>query len=701
LSGALAAAEACRAAGDWAGAAEAYAAHLAAMPDDFAAWVQHGHCVKEAGDPAAALASYRQAARGMAEDADLHLQIGHALKLAGDPAAAREAYRRALRLDPTLTAAWREVVALLPAAAPPGPAADAGLSLLDDPVVAFDLSDLMAWFGRARAPTGIQRVQMQVVGAALMPGAPFRDARLVVFRPGQGSWRGLPPEAFWVLAGMARAGADAADPAWLSLREEVSAMLDAAPDIAFGDGEWLVNLGSSWSQPGYHAALRAARARTGLRYAALVHDLGPILLPEHSEPATSARFARWFAALGVEADLLLAVSAATRGDMLRLAAQALPGMPFAPVRVLRPDARPVAAPAAAPHPRMSELAGQPYVLFVGTIESRKDHLFVLNAWLALLRRHGDALPPLVLAGRAGFEAGPALALLQRATALQGRVLWLDDVDDGALAALYRGALFCLYHSRFEGWGLPVTEALAAGKAVVTPAHSGLVEAAQGLALHYAAGSEPDFIAAIEALLFEPGRREAIEARIAAGAALRDWEAVAGDLSALLAGAAAAPPPGPPAPPLGIVHGFAEAGAAMPTPAMVWTERMRDGDRWHAPEGWGCWTRPGAARLVLPLPAGAGAPLRLHVALRGAPTARLVTLRVGRGARHALEIAADARQVVALDLPRPDAPLVVTLEAMSEDGIGIGVTGVMVCAPDDLAARVALLESLGFVWPARG
>jgi glycosyltransferase involved in cell wall biosynthesis len=695
----FATAEARRAAGDWRGAAEAYAAHLAARPDDFGAWVQHGHCVKEAGDPAAALESYRRAATGMPGDADVRLQIGHALKLIGDLAAARAAYGEALRLDASMVAAWREVAALLRVAAPPGHAADAGLSLLDDPVAAFDLSDLLAWFRRDRAPTGIQRVQMQVVGAALSPGAPFRDPRLVVFAPESGAWRELPREAFWMLCGLARTGADACDPAWLALRDEVNALLADSPDVAFAPGAWLVNLGSSWSLPGYHAAVRAARARDGVRYAALVHDIGPIVVPEHSEPATAARFARWFATLGVEADLLLAVSDATRRDMLRVAAESLPGLPFPPVELLRPDARTPPAPAAA-HPRMTELGGAPYVLAVGTIESRKDHLFVLNAWLALLRRHGDAVPTLVLAGRAGFDSGPAVSLLQRAPALRGRVLWLDDVDDGALAALYRDALFCLYHSRFEGWGLPATEALAAGKALVTPAHSGLVEAAQGVALHYDAGSEPQFLAAVESLLFDAAAREALQARVVAEARFRDWGAVASELSALLA-AADSRRVALPAPPLGMVHAFGEAGSSTPEPWMIWPEMLRDGTFWHAPEAWGCWTRPGTARLRLRLPEGFAGPLRLHVALRGAATDRAVALRVGRGARHVVEAGAGTRHVVALEIERAVGEVLVTLDAAADDGIGIGVTALMACSPDDLAARVAFLETVAFVWPARG
>jgi glycosyltransferase involved in cell wall biosynthesis len=695
---------------DWAAAAQGYAAYLAAVPDDWPIWVQHGHCVKEAGDAAGALSSYRRAEAGMPEDADLQLQIGHALLRAGNPAAARAAYGRAVILDPAGEHAWGEVLRLLSRPAGPVAVPAPGLTLLGDLRVVLDLSDLFSWFGAARAPSGIQRVQVEVTRAALARGAAGAEIRLAVFRPASGTWRELPPEAFHRMAGLSRIGADPAEPVWTTTRAQVEALVEAAPDLAFAEGAWLVNPGSSWWLPGYHAAVRAARAARGLRYAAVIHDTGPVTVPEHSEPAVTARFARWFAVLGNTADLLLAVSEATRADILRLAAEALPGLPFAPVATLRLDAAPAPAPRPArPHPRAAELAGEPYILFVATIESRKDHVFVLNAWLALLRRHGAAVPLLVLVGRPGFEAEAALALLHRAPALEGRVAWLDDVDDGTLAALYRGALFTIYHSRHEGWGLPVTEALAAGKAVVAPALPALAEAAAGLALEFPPGSEPAFLGLVERLLFEPGFREAAEARIAAGLRLRSWGAVAAELLDHLAEAPPAPPPLPEAPPLGLVHHLGNIDAGRPLPAMLWAEALRAGTGWHPAEAWGSATRPGRATLRLPLPAGVQGPLRLHLALRGAAEERAVALRVGRGMRQAVVVPAGARQavvvpagarpVVVLELPAPgDAAEIVIETPEAGDGTGIGIVAVMACAPDDVAARLGFLERLSFIWP---
>ncbi len=671
----LAEADRRRDAGDWRGAAAAYAVHLQRHPQDWPIWVQHGHCVKEAGDPLAALDSYRRAEAGMPGDADLPLQIGHALKRAGDLAGARDAYARAVALDP-MGEGWRESEPLLGLPETPG-------------ALLLDLSDLLAWWQGQRAPSGIQRVQLGLASAVL---AAESAARLVIFRPGRSDWAGLPRGLFHRLGALSRIGADPSDPAWRALVDRAVSVIESAPSVEPAPGAWLVNPGSSWWLPGYHAALRAARARHGLRYAPVVHDAGPVISPEHAEPAHAASFARWLAVLATEADLLLAVSDATRRDLEAIFARDLAPLRAAPIAVMPLDARPLAPPPAAPHPRAAEMMAEPYVLFVATIEARKDHLFVLNAWLALLRRHGAALPRLLLVGRQGPGAAPALALLDRAPALQGRAAWLHDVDDGTLAVLTRGALFCIYHSRHEGWGLPVTEALAAGKAVIAPAHSGLLESGQGLALHHRAGSEPEFCALVEKLAFDPAFRAQVEGRIARELRLRDWPSLATMLRACLASAPAERGEVPP-PPLGESLGLGEIESSRPMPAMVWAERLRDAG-WSAPERWGCMTRPGRALLRLPLPDAADAALRLHLALRGGAESQRVTLRAGRGPRVALEVQAGERPVVVLDATRSDAVLDVVIESEG----GIGVEAVMACAEQDVAARLGFLERLRFVWP---
>ncbi|MBU8538269.1 glycosyltransferase [Falsiroseomonas tokyonensis] len=695
---------------DWRGAAEGYAAWLAQHPDDWGIWIQHGHCVKEQGDPLGAVASYRQAERGLPEDADLQIQIGHALKRAGDRAGARIAYARALDLTPDSDLAWREVATLLAEGGLAEAAAEegGGLTLVGDLSVVFDLSDLLSWFGSNRAPSGIQRVQMEIVGPALRPGVAASTVLLAVFDAEAAAWRALPREIFLRLASLARAGADPLDGPWREAVGLAREAVAAAPELVFPQGAWLVNLGSSWWLPDYSMALRAVKARHGVRYAPLVHDCGPLVVPEHNTPEMVAEFARWFAGLGAHADLLLAVSEATRKDIEALRQKLLPGLPTPPVSVLRLDAQPVRVPPAArPHPGVAALSGRPYALFVGTLESRKNHLFVLNAWLALIRKHGAAaLPLLVLVGRPGYLSDPALALLRNAPALRDGVRLLTDVPDSALAGLYEGALFTLYNSFHEGWGLPVTEALSHGKAALAPDHSGLLEAGLGLALHFRHQSEPDFLEAVERLVFDPAYRQAQEAKVRAGLKLRAWKQVTDDLLSRLSTAPPAAPPAPPPAVFGTVHRLAEIAAPLPDPAMALADLLRAGEGWYRAEAWGCWTRPGRALLHLPVAASQAGTLRLHLMLRAPARSQRVTLATPGAEPMVLELAAGGRAVAALEVPAQGEVLELAIEADAAPEtsspqareVGVGVISVMACAAEDLAARLAYLERQRFVWP---
>lgn len=103
----------------------------------------------------------------------------------------------------------------------------------------------------------------------------------------------------------------------------------------------------------------------------------------------------------------------------------------------------------------------PYVLTVGTLEPRKNHLRVIDAVASVRRRHPELT--LVMAGARGWQDE---ALIERIT----RTPWIryeGVVSDGRLATLFDGAALLAYPSLGEGFGLPVLEALARGRAVLT------------------------------------------------------------------------------------------------------------------------------------------------------------------------------------------------------------------------------------------
>ncbi|WP_372619433.1 glycosyltransferase [Falsiroseomonas sp.] len=696
----LARADALRDSGDWAAAEPQYRAYLALRPAHAAIHVQLGHAVKEGGDPEAALAHYRRAAELAPQDPDPALQEGHALRLLGRGSQAAEAMARALSLDPASALLRREVALLRHRLAPPPEDARPALPLPPEGApsqLGFDVTDLLDYLRDARTPTGIQRVQMGLLGAILEHPAPPAPVLMVAYDPSAWRWWHVDADAFRNVLALSRIGAEAADPAWRRATASLCAA-DPRPEAPLLPGATLASLGNAWGIEDYFRGLRMLRRRVPLRYAAFVHDCVPLLMPEHCLELTARLYARWFAALSLHADLLLANSRATAADIRRFAAPL--GLEVEPqvVPLAAAPPPPEAEALAAAEALDLDVAEEPFVLFVATLESRKNHLMVFQAWIELARRLPEAaVPRLVCVGRPGWRAEGALGLLERSPLLRRKVTVLSGVSDLALAGLTARCLFTVYNSFHEGWGLPVSESLAAGKLCVVPAHSGLLESGAPGAVFFPTGDLPGLVEALARLVTDPTHRGALEERIDRAAATRPWQEAAAEVLAHLA----RPQPSAPARPLfpaGIRLSLA-AAPPPPTPAGAWGEAVREGLGWWWQEAWGAWTRDGVTSLLLPLDVPAGTPVRVLLDLRGPPGGLALRLRLrGEGWRR-LALAQDERTSVVLQGTAGTGGLAVDLD--SGDGValgdrakrrvGVGVAAVMACAEDDLPARLSALE----------
>jgi glycosyltransferase involved in cell wall biosynthesis len=196
-----------------------------------------------------------------------------------------------------------------------------------------------------------------------------------------------------------------------------------------------------------------ALKRKGVKFVPLVHDLIPITLPEYASAKGALRHRRRVDAFAKLADGIIVNSNATAQELMPYLRQGvdMPPILSAPLGIDTPlpDAN-FAAPS------------QPYFVYVGTIEPRKNHLLLLNIWRALVQRLGAGAPTLVLVGRRGWENENILDMLDRCPALNGKVLEYNGLPDNAVAKLLSGARALLFPSFAEGYGLPLAEALGLG-----------------------------------------------------------------------------------------------------------------------------------------------------------------------------------------------------------------------------------------------
>jgi glycosyltransferase involved in cell wall biosynthesis len=243
------------------------------------------------------------------------------------------------------------------------------------------------------------------------------------------------------------------------------------------------------------------------RSVATVHDLGFLHYPE-THPGSDRRYLAWSTAWNVRRSTAVVVdSLATRADLVRVY-----GVAESKVRVVylgRDESLvPVRGPLALAEVRVRHGIGQRYLLYVGTLQPRKNLGRVVEGFARLASAPGMGDVQLVLAGKRGWLYEDLLAQIGR-EGLEGRVLFPGYVDEAELAALYSSALGFVFPSLYEGFGIPVLEAQACGVPVMTSNNSSLPEVAGDAALLV----DPNDVDAIADAMLRLATDEALRAEL--------------------------------------------------------------------------------------------------------------------------------------------------------------------------------------------
>lgn len=397
--------------------------------------------------------------------------------------------------------------------------------------VLLDVTDLVEFLQRQESVSGVQRVIAET--APLLMTADPGITPVVLDRP-RGVFVALSESEAQVLLrqGVQSTSTLSRD----SLAQAADACLaraHAATPIVITAESVMVFLGAVWINDALMLAARDAHAQ-GARCVYLLYDLTPVLETGHTA-AVNKLFDRYLGLITQTASRVPAISESSRRDYEQYCAQrgwrapggAATGLPCG----LTPERFDLGE---SPWPR-------PYALFVGTVESRKNHILALRAWQRLMDDGADELPDLVCIGRLGWHADEFLREYVTTNGLGGRVSVLtSSVPDADLARFYAHADFTVYPSRYEGWGLPVSESLAFGRLPVVAHNSSLPEAGRDLAAYFRTDDVDDLVQVLRARALDPQARRLAEQAIAGDTSDGiTWASVAGIIGQEVAAAVAA------------------------------------------------------------------------------------------------------------------------------------------------------------------
>jgi glycosyltransferase involved in cell wall biosynthesis len=412
----------------------------------------------------------------------------------------------------------------------PGPVPLSGAKAAQVCHILFDISDLIYYLGYHRILTGIQRVQSGVILSLLRSALyPVEKIHFISFDIEIGDFILIDQTAIYDLlvdlfnppedrtVGFEAADARIGRLAPGHLPPRIASVLDNAPTAV------LCLLGMGWMEDDYFRRVLALKRRFGTKFAMVVHDLIPIYAPHTCERGATKLFEAFLRRALRHTENFLCVSEHTAKDLVRYVRSL--GLPEPSRTVIRNGSSftELLPPATARGPAVE--VPEPFVLFVSTIEGRKNHDLMFGIWRDMASQGVD-VPTLVCIGHVRWKSENCIAQLVESNYLNGKIMIVQDVSDRVLSQLYDRCLFTVFPSHYEGWGLPVGEALAQGKICVCSDRASLPEVAAEFGVYIDIDDPQACRRTIERLITDAAMRQQLEKRISKEFEPISWESVA-------------------------------------------------------------------------------------------------------------------------------------------------------------------------------
>lgn len=234
----------------------------------------------------------------------------------------------------------------------------------------------------------------------------------------------------------------------------------------------LFELDAIWNAPLKRKDLYPIFKHQGFLIVNFIYDLTPVLLPNFANEITVENFTPFLDAVYKYSDRVFTDSFSSETDFLDRK-KTLNVRKSIPTNIVSLGSDFFQDNKSVTDPYIQKLLEKKYILFVGTLEPRKNQENVLEAFEKIAHQYPDL--NLIFIGKEGWKIQHLVHKIQNHKLKDKQFFWLNFIDDDTLTHFYKNAFLVTYLSKYEGYGLPISESLSYGNITITTKNSSLYE----------------------------------------------------------------------------------------------------------------------------------------------------------------------------------------------------------------------------------
>ncbi|MDR7927328.1 glycosyltransferase [Acidithiobacillus thiooxidans] len=282
----------------------------------------------------------------------------------------------------------------------------------------------------------------------------------------------------------------------------------------------IISIGLDWDSSNYDLLLELKKI-IGFKFIGAYYDGIPIIKPEFlPNDIFCNMFFDYFCKLSELSDRVFTISKKSKAEYLSLMEnEMIPGTKdIKYIRLGDPELNKIEY-----HNKEERKINGKFVVYVSTIEKRKNHILLLHIWKKLYHKYGERTPQLICIGMWGWGVDDVKSEYFADSNLQKCVKFLDDVGNNELTWFYENASFAVFPSHDEGWGLGASEAMTYSLPCITSSTPALLEATQNLMPFCEANNKDQWFDLIDEMISNPDKIESLGLLIKEKYVSKKWQ----------------------------------------------------------------------------------------------------------------------------------------------------------------------------------